>query len=59
MTKSAGRNKTEGVLDKIGGRVLIMWGKVTGKPTKKAKGRAARGRGHARKAKGRAKRAAS
>jgi uncharacterized protein YjbJ (UPF0337 family) len=58
MAKSARRHKTEGTLDKIGGSILRMWGKVTGKPTKRAKGRAARGRGHARSAKGRVKRAA-
>jgi uncharacterized protein YjbJ (UPF0337 family) len=55
MFKSARRNKAEGTLDKIGGRVLEMWAKVTGKKTTKAKGKAARARGHGRSTKGRAK----
>ena len=55
MLKSSRRDKAEGTLDKIGGRVLEMWSKVTGKPTTKAKGKAARGRGRARSTKGLAK----
>jgi uncharacterized protein YjbJ (UPF0337 family) len=55
MFKSSRRNKAEGTLDKIAGRVLEMWSKVTGKKTTKAKGKAARARGHSRSTKGRAK----
>ena len=55
MLKSSRRNKAEGTLDKIAGRVLEMVSKVTGKKTTKAKGKAARGRGRARSTKGRAK----
>jgi uncharacterized protein YjbJ (UPF0337 family) len=54
--KSARRNKAEGGLDKIAGRVLEAVGKITGKRSTRAKGKAARARGSGRKAKGRAKR---
>jgi len=54
-TKSGRRNKSEGAIDKIAGRVLEAVGKVTGNNKTKAKGRAARGRGTGRKATGRAK----
>jgi uncharacterized protein YjbJ (UPF0337 family) len=54
-TKSGRRNKSEGTMDKIAGRVLEAVGKVTGNNKTKAKGRAARGRGSGRKATGRAK----
>ena len=49
------RNNAEGTIDKIAGRVLEAVGKVTGKRSTKAKGKAARGRGTARSTKGRAK----
>ena len=55
MLKSSKRNKAEGTLDKVAGRVLELISKVTGKQTTKAKGKAARGRGRARSTKGRAK----
>jgi uncharacterized protein YjbJ (UPF0337 family) len=58
MAKSARRNQTEGTFDRLGGRVLEMIGKLTGRKSKTAKGKAARTRGSARSAKGRAKRAA-
>jgi uncharacterized protein YjbJ (UPF0337 family) len=54
--KTARRNKTEGTVDKIAGRVLEAFGKVTGNKKTKAKGKAARGRGAGRSATGRAKR---
>jgi uncharacterized protein YjbJ (UPF0337 family) len=54
-TKSGRRNKSEGTIDKIAGRVLEAVGKVTGNHKTKAKGKAARGRGSGRKATGRAK----
>jgi len=58
MAKSAKRNKAEGKLDKLGGRVLEAWSKLTGNRSAGAKGKAARGRGSARSAKGRLKRSA-
>jgi len=53
--KSKRRNKTEGTIDKVAGRVLEAVSKVTGNKKTKAKGKAARGRGTGRKATGRAK----
>lgn len=58
MPKSSRRDRTEGALDRIGGRVLEMFGKLTGRRKHKAKGKAARLRGSARSRKGRAKRGA-
>ena len=58
MAKSSRRNKSEGALDKVGGRVMEMIGKLTGRKSTKAKGKAARFRGSARSTKGRAKSAA-
>jgi uncharacterized protein YjbJ (UPF0337 family) len=55
MAKSAKRNKAEGNLDKLGGRVLEAWSKLTGNRSAGAKGKAARGRGTARSTKGRVK----
>jgi uncharacterized protein YjbJ (UPF0337 family) len=54
--RSARRDTTAGRMDKVGGRILELVGKVTGKQSTKAKGKAARGRGAGRTAKGRAKR---
>ncbi|HET9737405.1 MAG TPA: CsbD family protein [Solirubrobacteraceae bacterium] len=54
--KSARRDKAEGTVDKIAGRVLEAFGKLTGNRSSRAKGKAARGRGAGRSAKGRAKR---
>ena len=54
--KSGRRNKSEGTVDKITGRLLEAVGKVTGNRKSKAKGKAARGRGAARTSAGRAKR---
>ncbi len=58
MGKSSQRNRTEGTLDRIGGRVMEVVGKLTGRQSTKAKGKAARGRGSARSTKGRARRTA-
>jgi uncharacterized protein YjbJ (UPF0337 family) len=58
MAKSARRDKAEGGMDKIAGRVLEAFSKLTGKRSTGAKGKAARGRGRARSAKGRMKRKA-
>ena len=56
MAKAARRDKAEGGLDKLAGRVLEAWSKLTGNRSAGAKGKAARGRGAARSAKGGAKR---
>lgn len=53
--KSAKRNKAEGALDKLAGRALELFSKVTGNRSAGAKGKAARGRGSARSGTGRAK----
>ncbi len=58
MAKSSRRNRTEGTLDRIGGTVMELVGRLTGRKTTKAKGKAARFRGSARSTKGRAKRVA-
>jgi uncharacterized protein YjbJ (UPF0337 family) len=55
MFKSSRRNKAEGRMDKVGAWVLNTWGRITGRTSPKAKGKAARGRGSARTATGRAK----
>ncbi len=55
MVKSSQRDRTEGALDRIGGRVMEIVGTLTGRRSHKAKGRAARLRGSARSSKGRAK----
>ena len=57
MFKSAKRDKTEGFTDRAAGWVLEMVGKVTGRTSTKAKGKAARGRGAVRSRRGAAKRA--
>jgi uncharacterized protein YjbJ (UPF0337 family) len=54
--KSARRDKAEGTVDRIAGRVLEAVGKLTGNRKAGAKGKAARGRGAGRSAKGRVKR---
>jgi uncharacterized protein YjbJ (UPF0337 family) len=59
LTKSARRNQAEGGLDKLVGRMLEAFSKLTGRRAAGAKGKAARGRGTARSAKGRLKRRAS
>jgi uncharacterized protein YjbJ (UPF0337 family) len=48
MAKSARRNKAEGGIDKLAGRLLEAFSKVTGKRSTAAKGKAARGRGTGR-----------
>jgi uncharacterized protein YjbJ (UPF0337 family) len=54
--KSTRRDKAEGTVDRIAGRVAEAIGKLTGNRSMGAKGKAARGRGTARSAKGGAKR---
>jgi uncharacterized protein YjbJ (UPF0337 family) len=56
MAKSGRRDKAEGTLDKLAARVLETFSKLTGRRSTAAKGKAARGRGHARSGKGRLKR---
>jgi uncharacterized protein YjbJ (UPF0337 family) len=58
MPKSSRRDKAEGTLDRVAGRVLEMWSKLTGRKSTAAKGKAARARGRGRSAKGSAKRRA-
>ena len=53
--RSSRHDRAAGGLDKVAGRVLEAWGKLTGNKSAGAKGKAARGRGHGRTAKGRAK----
>jgi uncharacterized protein YjbJ (UPF0337 family) len=53
--RSSSRDKTEGTVDKIAGRVMEAFSKLTGNRSAGAKGKAARGRGAARRTKGRAK----
>lgn len=56
MRKSATRNQAEGFVDRLAGRVLEAWGRLTGQRSKQAKGKAAKGRGRARSTTGRTKR---
>jgi uncharacterized protein YjbJ (UPF0337 family) len=57
--RSAKQDSAAGTLDKVAGRVLEAIGKLTGRRTTTAKGKAARARGAGRSAKGRVKRSAS
>jgi uncharacterized protein YjbJ (UPF0337 family) len=59
VAKSARRNKAEGGLDKLAGRVLEAFSKLTGNRSAGAKGKAARGRGATRSSRGKAKSKAS
>lgn len=56
MFKSSERDRAEGGLDRLAGRVLETIGRLTGRRSTQAKGKAARGRGAARGRKGRTKR---
>ena len=58
MFKSSRRDRTEGTMDRMGGRILEAFGRMTGRTSYKVKGKATRARGHARKGKGRVKRVA-
>jgi uncharacterized protein YjbJ (UPF0337 family) len=55
VAKSARRDKAEGTLDRMAGRVLEMFSKVTGNRSVGAKGKAARGRGAGRSRRGQVK----
>jgi uncharacterized protein YjbJ (UPF0337 family) len=54
--RSARQDTIRGAIDKIAGRVLEAFGKLTGNRSAGAKGKAARGRGAGRSAKRRPKR---
>ena len=56
MAKSQRRDRAEGALDKLAGRVLEAFSKLTGRRSTGAKGKAARARGAGRSTKGRFKR---
>jgi uncharacterized protein YjbJ (UPF0337 family) len=56
--RSARQDTIRGGIDKIAGRVLEAFGRLTGNRSTVVKGKAARGRGVARSAKGRLKRLA-
>jgi len=56
--RSGRRDKAAGKTDSVAGRILEAFGKLTGKRSTQAKGKAARGRGAGRTAKGRAKKKA-
>lgn len=56
MAKSGRRDKAEGALDRLAGRLLEAFSKLTGRRSTAAMGKAARGRGAGRSAKGRFKR---
>jgi uncharacterized protein YjbJ (UPF0337 family) len=55
MFKSHKRNKAEGAMDRVGGRIMELVGKVTGRRSQKAKSKAARLRGGTRTKRGQAK----
>jgi uncharacterized protein YjbJ (UPF0337 family) len=55
--RSGRQDKAAGGIDRVAGRVLEAFGKLTGDRKAGAKGKAARGRGAGRSAKGRMKRA--
>ncbi len=57
MFKSSKRDKAEGTLDRVAGRILEAVAALTGKRSQKAKGKAARGRGFVRTKRGQAKEA--
>jgi uncharacterized protein YjbJ (UPF0337 family) len=56
--RSSRKDQAAGTLDKVAGRVLEAFGKLTGNRKSGAKGKAARGRGSARRGKAGAKRRA-
>jgi uncharacterized protein YjbJ (UPF0337 family) len=55
MAKSSTRDKAEGVLYKVGGRVLQAIGSLTGDRKNKVKGRLGRGKGTLKDREGRLK----
>jgi uncharacterized protein YjbJ (UPF0337 family) len=55
MPKSSRRDKAEGTMDRLAGRVMEALSKLTGKRSTRAMGKAGRARGRGRSAKGRLK----
>jgi uncharacterized protein YjbJ (UPF0337 family) len=55
MARSARRDKATGTVDKVAGRILEVFGKMTGRASPRVKGKAARGRGKMRTTRGRTK----
>jgi uncharacterized protein YjbJ (UPF0337 family) len=53
VAKTARRDKAEGTVDRMAGRVLEAFSKLTGNRSAGAKGKAARGRGAGRSTRGR------
>ena len=53
--KSSKRDKAEGTVDRIAGKILGFIGRLTGNRSHRAKGEAAKGRGAFRTTRGRAK----
>jgi uncharacterized protein YjbJ (UPF0337 family) len=56
MRRSSRRDKAEGTVDRVAGRVLEAFSKLTGTRSTRAKGKAARARGRGRTARGGMKR---
>jgi uncharacterized protein YjbJ (UPF0337 family) len=56
VSRSARKDSSSGVVDRVAGRAAEAWGAVTGNRKTKAKGKASRLRGQGRTAKGRFKR---
>jgi uncharacterized protein YjbJ (UPF0337 family) len=54
--RSARQDRIRGGIDKMAGRLLEVWAKLTGNRSAAAKGKAARGRGAGRSGKGYLKR---
>jgi uncharacterized protein YjbJ (UPF0337 family) len=51
-SKSSRRDKAEGTLERVAGRVMEAFSKLTGKRSTAAKGKAARARGRGKSARG-------
>jgi uncharacterized protein YjbJ (UPF0337 family) len=56
MRRSSRRDKAEGTVDRVAGRLLEAFSKLTGKRSTRAKGKAARARGRGRTVRGDMKR---
>jgi uncharacterized protein YjbJ (UPF0337 family) len=56
MARSARRDKAQGTVDRIAGRALEAFSKITGRRSTRAKGMTARVRGRARTTRGNVKR---
>ena len=56
MRRSSRRDKAEGTVDRVAGRMLEAFSKLTGKRSTRAKGKAARARGRGKTTRGETKR---